>query len=439
MGNSIIYLVSTQFRPMGTYARPIPWALLKRREGPIDKYSKDVEIFHKELDKQFILDLLSIVRRETFPTDPLVIQKAQPITVKRKNKNQIRIESPRPYLARLRDLIVTEAVKRGHAYLIKELSLSERNSSPQISIDKIAKKVKAGNVGLIKKLNLSERNSSLSIGLDKKAEIDFEVTRYLQTDFNNLYLKLRSPAAIRAKKEITYAFLPFVISLAKRFEIPEHLDDLVGAGNIGLVKSIDKFDTSRKTNFSTCAAYWIRAQIKKYISENLREFRMNAPAFAKMQLIKDTEKEMIEKNRIIPTNNELHEEVKKSRAKFEGPLRDKVITKKNIITFRTLNLIESMSLTDLMFSHVEDNWLEIASMEREPLDQVIEDEIATKLLEKLDSRKISILVRKYGLRGTKALNNIENAKIHKITKERLRQLVNESLEELRKMTDSMTA
>jgi len=47
------------------------------------------------------------------------------------------------------------------------------------------------------------------------------------------------------------------------------IDDLVSAGNLGLIKAIKKFDTKYQTNFSTYAVFWIKQAILREIKENL--------------------------------------------------------------------------------------------------------------------------------------------------------------------------
>lgn len=45
----------------------------------------------------------------------------------------------------------------------------------------------------------------------------------------------------------------------KNYGVP--LDDLIGEGNVGLMKALERFDPSRNVRFATYAIYWIRAQI----------------------------------------------------------------------------------------------------------------------------------------------------------------------------------
>jgi len=72
----------------------------------------------------------------------------------------------------------------------------------------------------------------------------------------------------RAREELVKRNLPFVVAVAKRsMGRGARLDDLVQEGNIGLLRAVEKFDTSRGTRFSTYAIWWIRAYIQKYLKE----------------------------------------------------------------------------------------------------------------------------------------------------------------------------
>jgi RNA polymerase sigma-B factor len=79
--------------------------------------------------------------------------------------------------------------------------------------------------------------------------------------------------------------LPLVDHCARRFiNRGEPLDDLVQVGTIGLIKSVDRFDTSRGVEFSTYATPTILGEIKRYfrdkgwairVPRRLQELRMS--------------------------------------------------------------------------------------------------------------------------------------------------------------------
>lgn len=60
----------------------------------------------------------------------------------------------------------------------------------------------------------------------------------------------------------------FVFALSKRFSGGDNtlLLDLIGEANIGLLKSISNFDTSKDNTFLTYSVYWMQRQIFSYIT-----------------------------------------------------------------------------------------------------------------------------------------------------------------------------
>jgi RNA polymerase sigma factor (sigma-70 family) len=85
------------------------------------------------------------------------------------------------------------------------------------------------------------------------------------------------PAAVtrrgkRALNRIVSANLRLVVSVVTRYRRRvAHLAiepiDLVQAGNIGLIRAVEKFDPKRGYRFSTFAYWWIRQAVSRYIQE----------------------------------------------------------------------------------------------------------------------------------------------------------------------------
>jgi RNA polymerase sigma-B factor len=87
------------------------------------------------------------------------------------------------------------------------------------------------------------------------------------------------------REELVRLHLPLVDHCARRFmNRGEPLDDLVQVGTIGLIKSVDRFDTDRGVEFSTYATPTILGEIKRYfrdkgwsirVPRRLQELRMS--------------------------------------------------------------------------------------------------------------------------------------------------------------------
>ncbi|MCQ2248016.1 MAG: sigma-70 family RNA polymerase sigma factor [Treponema sp.] len=74
-----------------------------------------------------------------------------------------------------------------------------------------------------------------------------------------------------SRDRVVSSNLRYVVNVAKKFQDRGvDLEDLVCAGNIGLVKAVDKFDPSKGTRFITCADFWIKAEIRMEIGNGRR-------------------------------------------------------------------------------------------------------------------------------------------------------------------------
>ena len=76
------------------------------------------------------------------------------------------------------------------------------------------------------------------------------------------------PSKSRMRDELVEMHLPLVEYLARRFRNRgEPLDDLVQVATIGLIKSVDRFDTERGVEFSTYATPTIVGEIKRHFRD----------------------------------------------------------------------------------------------------------------------------------------------------------------------------
>ena len=73
----------------------------------------------------------------------------------------------------------------------------------------------------------------------------------------------------KALHELTQSHIRLVVSFAMKYKnYGLNVSDLIQEGNIGLMKSADRFDISKEVRFSTYASWWIRASIQDYVLKN---------------------------------------------------------------------------------------------------------------------------------------------------------------------------
>jgi len=82
--------------------------------------------------------------------------------------------------------------------------------------------------------------------------------------------------AAKAKDRFIRANLRLVVSIARRYPLPQGMDllDLIQEGNLGLEHAVDKFDWRRGFKFSTYATFWIRQAIGRALDQKASLVRL---------------------------------------------------------------------------------------------------------------------------------------------------------------------
>lgn len=91
-----------------------------------------------------------------------------------------------------------------------------------------------------------------------------------------------------ARDRLATANLRFVISVAKMYGgtgDPEMFNDLIAAGNIGLIEAAEKFDHSRGFKFISFAVWHIRKEMLKHLGDNTRMIRIPQNKTSELRVI----------------------------------------------------------------------------------------------------------------------------------------------------------
>lgn len=112
--------------------------------------------------------------------------------------------------------------------------------------------------------------------------------------------------AEKARARLIECNLRLVVSIAKQYKnhnIP--IEDLIQEGNIGLMKSIERFDWKRGFRFSTYATWWIKQSIGQYVLKRKRMIRLPAHAANVQRKLMQATEEYREINGTEPSPEEL--------------------------------------------------------------------------------------------------------------------------------------
>ncbi|MFM8388642.1 MAG: RNA polymerase sigma factor RpoD/SigA, partial [Actinomycetota bacterium] len=112
--------------------------------------------------------------------------------------------------------------------------------------------------------------------LSKAIEKGREAAARLAAGERSTQLRKDMKAAAAAKDRFIRANLRLVVSIARRYPLPQGMDllDLIQEGNLGLEHAVDKFDWRRGFKFSTYATFWIRQAIGRALDQKASLIRI---------------------------------------------------------------------------------------------------------------------------------------------------------------------
>ena len=112
--------------------------------------------------------------------------------------------------------------------------------------------------------------------LSRVIEAGREAAEQLANGKRSVALKSAVAAAADAKDRFIRSNLRLVVSIARRYPLPQGMDllDLIQEGNLGLEHAVDKFDWRRGFKFSTYATFWIRQAIGRALDQKASLIRI---------------------------------------------------------------------------------------------------------------------------------------------------------------------
>jgi RNA polymerase primary sigma factor len=282
-----------------------------------------------------------------------------------------------------------------------------------------------------------------AIQVPKKVELDLTV----EPSLDSLRLYLRSIGRVdlltaeqevmlakriergdmNSKQQMIEANLRLVVSIAKNY-LGRGLTflDLIQEGSLGLIRAVEKFDYRRGYKFSTYATWWIRQAVTRAIADKARTIRIPVHMVEKLNKVVHVERALVQEMGREPSPDEIAKELEWTAREVKDILR---MSQLPVSLEKPIGEDEDSSLGDFVEDETAESPFELAS-------ENLRRQNVRKALEALPEREREVMEMRFGLNGHQARTLEEVGRAFGVTRERIRQIENNTLKKLESLPEA---